>query len=229
MRAESSAFVTRMSFEEPEPDMPQPLRAWPKSGIEFSRGVVAKRPDLAIAIARIVAEWSNVEVALGNLLGLMLETEAPIGAAMYMALTGSAAQYRVLSVAADARLPTQDLKGKFELLIREVRKRSKERNAVVHCLWLACDDFPDALLNCPPEAHVKDLAIAIHDRIKSGSLHKARDEYIQAMKVYTAKDFADIEQRICETDAAIHSFIVEVIDAKPPGRIPPLAPMPEPP
>lgn len=204
--------------------MPQPLRSWPKSGIEFSRGVVAKRPDLAIAIARIVAEWSKVEVALGNLLGIMLGTEAPIGAAMYLALTGSGAQYSALSAVADARLPTADLKRKFGVLIGDIRKKSKARNEVVHCMWLVCDEFPDALIHCPQENHVEDQAIAIRERIVSGSLHEARIEYIRAMKLYTAPDFADIEQRVCECNAAIYSFIVEFIDALPPGHIPPLAP-----
>jgi hypothetical protein len=157
----------------------------------------------------------------------MLETEAPTGVLMYLALTGSAAQERVLSAVADARLP-DTLKARFVNIQKIIRKRAKERNRVVHCLWMVSDDYPDCLVHCPLDAEIQDIAWALHDRMKAKRLHMARPEFLAALSLYEKRDFDETEQRIAECAADVITFVQEVIAAKPAGWIPPLSPMPVP-
>jgi hypothetical protein len=113
--------------------MPQPLRRW-SNDIVFNASALDARPQLAPYIAKVTTSWAEIEVAVGLLLATMLATEMRTGVAMYLALTGSAAQDKVLAATADVSLPPE-LKAEFTELMRRVRKRGEERNKVVHALW----------------------------------------------------------------------------------------------
>jgi hypothetical protein len=99
--------------------MPHPLKRWDPA-IRFAPNAVELRPTLAIAIARISADWAEIERALGDLLATILHTESRTGVAMYLALIGSAAQEAAISAAA-----TKSRSGKFGFLIRGLSRGTR--------------------------------------------------------------------------------------------------------
>jgi hypothetical protein len=112
--------------------MPHPLKRWTPT-IHFTPNAVELRPNLAIAIARISADWAQVEWEIGKLLATILDTESRTGVAMYLALMGSAAQEAAISAAANKML-SSERQDDLVALFSDVRARSRERNRVIHCL-----------------------------------------------------------------------------------------------
>jgi hypothetical protein len=174
--------------------MPQPLRKW--GPIRFAHDAVKERPDLAAGIAEVCAAWTDVEIHLGILLAVILDTEARTGVTMYLALTGSQAQIHAFNGAAEARLPTS-LQPELDTILQEMRNRGAERNRVVHALWGVSDDHPDALIRCPPESIVRDLATSYQLYLVTGKkVEEPPQTFIDELTVYKANDFRDIVQRI---------------------------------
>jgi hypothetical protein len=134
--------------------MPQPLRQWVPT--DFSNEVLTNRPDLAVGIARVSAAWTYLETEIGLLVAIALDTEARVGVAMYLALTGSAAQDRVLAAMVQLKL-TEPMQVEFLDFLSEIRTRASERNNIVHALWGVSDKLPDALINCPPDNLIRDV------------------------------------------------------------------------
>lgn len=99
--------------------MPQPLRR-SATQVVFSADAMTNRPDLAVAIARIVARWSILETNVGRILSSILQAEAPIGVSMYLALIGSAGQDAVVLAAATERL-SGDEQIQLRTLLSDVR------------------------------------------------------------------------------------------------------------
>ena len=177
--------------------MPQPIRRW--TDMQFAEASIIARPELGIFIARIAAVWSEIEVNMGLLLGDMLNTEARTGVSMYLALSGSAAQDKILLAAADACLP-HGLKNEFAELVAEMRRRGKERNAVVHALWGAPESDPDKLVNCPPDNIVGHVAKEVYSLESRADvfMKPPSQEFISHLRSYTDKNFEEILVRLRE-------------------------------
>jgi hypothetical protein len=188
--------------------MPQLLK--PSTPMEFRADSVRERPELAVYIAEVAAAWVEVEVSLGLLLAVILNTEARTGVSIFLALTGSAAQEAALSAAAEARLPTE-LSSEFASLRSEYRTRAGERNRVVHGFWGVSPKFPDALIYCPPEHFVRDIAHA-YSVVQATGIQESGPsrEFYSKLRIYKSKDFADILNRIHATREAVEKFLEKV-------------------
>jgi hypothetical protein len=171
-----------------------------------------KRPELAPYIAKITASWAEIEIAVGLLLATIVGSEIRTGVAMYLALTGSAAQDKVLAGVAAASLPL-DLKFEFAELNGRVRKRGVERNKVVHGLWGTSATYPDALINCSPDNLVRDVSRATQFHAIFGTHPNPSPAFISELRLYKKRDFEAILERISETKAAVTEFTTRVGEA----------------
>ena len=102
-----------------------------------------RRPDLAINVARCIAQWAKIKFIFA-LLGLLLHTNEKAAVAMYSALENRAAQLRMLSAAAEATNSPQRCDCRIALGYRP--SRHEERDQLAHWSWGHCVDLPDALL-----------------------------------------------------------------------------------
>lgn len=184
--------------------MPHPLKRWTPT-IHFTPNAVELRPDLAIAIARISADWAQVEWEVGKLLATILDTEFRTGVAMYLALMGSAAQEAALTAAASKML-SEDRQDELTTLLRDVRARSRERNRMIHCLWGTSPEFPTDLINCPLDQMVSANVEAAHMRKLTGQKAGLPPEFLESLRLYKPACFRDIQKRLRTTRLALCHF-----------------------
>ena len=123
--------------------MPQPLR--PPYQLNINPETLSQRPELAAQIGIIAALWSRIEMWLGILLGDLLGAEARYGLAMYYAIVSTAARMDTIAAAATERIGKSALI-EFESLLRAIRSRSRERNAIVHSNWGISLKHPKAIV-----------------------------------------------------------------------------------
>jgi hypothetical protein len=190
--------------------MPQPLKQW-TDDIQFTKGALTARPAFAMLIANVAAAWSEIEVDMGLALAIILNTEARTGVAMYLALSGSAAQDRSLDAAVQTLLPAE-LQAEFSQLLAEMRRRGKERNRVIHALWSEYPNDAAKIINCSPDNIVRDVAKSFHAKIKREEvfLTEPSQEFIANLLVYSERDFSDIMQRSQELRDKIQAFALKV-------------------
>lgn len=175
---------------------PQPLRKkYSFFDLERSTFALAKRPQLALAVACICSVWGSVERGLEMLLLTMLGVDSTVGHAMYKALTGSAAQRSAFDAVAAVKLTADEQEALAEVW-QEFKVCGGMRNDIAHGIWASHDDFPDALILLDMDGHLDALA-AWEANAKTDD--NAR-EALNAGKhmLYKAKDFAEIQHRMHE-------------------------------
>lgn len=185
--------------------MPQPLRRY--YPMVFRSSAVIERPALGASIAQIAAAWTEIEVEIGLLLAIILDSQAKTGVHMYLALTGSAAQAKVLKAAGESRLPA-DLQPEFFSLLESVRNRAAERNKVIHAIWAACPHYPDDLIHCSPDHIVRDLTDGFTVYLATGQLNLTEppESFVRGLSRYTLRDFTAIVERISDLHGQIRDF-----------------------
>jgi hypothetical protein len=168
-----------------------------------------------MAIAQIMSLWSRIEFQQTLLLTTILgDRGAPVGVRMYQSLTGTAAQNNVLEAAFTAYgLPQRD---EFRDLLQVLKKRARERNAVVHSMWGVSEQYPDSLIAVPTDA----LALSVADEAWTRSVLK--DQGLQIIPgqtpplvpgsmIYDLRDFKAIARRMVEALSAIEALRAAVI------------------
>jgi len=96
-------------------------------------------------MAVAINTWAVLESTLGRLLTDFLDADIHIGAAMYTALTSSAAQFDALDAAANTALSGEALE-MFQATMIVVRSAGKDRNKIVHGTWGVSPQVPGALI-----------------------------------------------------------------------------------
>ncbi|MGA9868778.1 MAG: hypothetical protein WBQ75_20310 [Acetobacteraceae bacterium] len=181
--------------------MPQPVR--PLIAADFSPRSMLARPELAAHIGVISAIWNEIDKRIATLLAALIGAEARVVIGMYQSLTSAPAQRAALSAAASLRM-TSDQTKMLEIHMKEIRKRGRERHAVVHGTWGVSDHHSDALIWADPKDRIVheinriDDARAIKQNGRSTHydiLAGIREEQTKWM-VYKAEDFKDIEDRM---------------------------------
>jgi hypothetical protein len=132
--------------------MPQPLR--PPYQLNIDPETLNERPELAAQIGIIAALWSRVEMWLGILLGDLLGAEARYGLAMYYAIVSTTARMDTIAAVATERIGKTEL-SEFEKLLRAIRSRARERNAIVHSNWGISLKHPKAIVSVQTDDHVR--------------------------------------------------------------------------
>ncbi len=178
--------------------MPQPLKKW-DDRIRFSPDSLAQRPNLAVKIAQVVAASTNLEVHIGRLLAEIMQSKADVGVTMYLALSGSAAKQAVLQAVADQYVLDKTSRNKFSALIKSIRHRAKERNAVIHGMWSLHPGDNQALINCPPQSMISEVA-RLTSTISHLESHPGTSatysSRLAGIMVYKERDFDNVLARI---------------------------------
>ena len=177
--------------------MPQKLPAKLVSVVDFSRSALGQRPGCAVLIATISSEWARLEHELTSMFGAATglnsatskdtwQSSPNLAAfAALAALESLHARIAAITAAFDAIDIDARLKTSFAQISLELRKRAKERNAIIHGLWGIVDNYPnDVILKSAPQTN--DL------------------------KRYTQKDFEQAIERLTETGSRVSNFTFQV-------------------
>ena len=194
--------------------MPQPLRY--RDG-DITTGVAAleSRPQLAVAIAAVMNEWTELENVLAQAFVALLGGSESSAFDIYDALIDRGIRETVHLVLARGRLPTA-LVARTEKIFVRVRKLASARNDIAHGYWATLSTRPESLLLCPKnymarESHQNISAFRLDPRWK----HASEAEITQAVRKlgmpeaepppvgtefteYTKKDFEETVKRISD-------------------------------
>lgn len=176
--------------------MPQPLKVG--STVQSGPDIVLERPELALAIGNVCANWNLIDHKLMVLYALLMGDYLP-KAPGFSPPTHPVA-YQVFD-ALNAFNPRVDLLEKllawcasdaevkhFREVIRPgLRKRFAERSVVAHGIWGTCDAYPDALI----------LAPTYGDRM-----------------IWKKSDFQDVSGRIIEEYRRLESLVTSLYEQR---------------
>lgn len=194
--------------------MPQPYKGhWTSNQKSLSQ-----RPQLAAHVGIITSLWAQVDVNLGNLLAIVLQADAHVATAMYIAISNDGARSAAMRAAAKECLGP-DLLTEFEDVLGRVSEAAEQRNKVVHAIWAVPENKPDSIirldnraftgwfasltaLNAKPRAVITDKD---HKRML-----KAMESHLGSAMEYKEHDFIQIEQRIETVLAAIGTLSVKL-------------------
>jgi hypothetical protein len=193
--------------------MPQPLKQ--PTALNLSPCAIESQPKLTTLIVAISNRWNSIELLMSMLLSFMLRTERRVGVALYF--SAASLQLRLELIVATARVaaPSDKLKT-IEELTAQVRKRSGDRNKLVHCAWATSPDFPDALIRTEPAVYLaawmsefervsKELASESQSQRPANEL---RVKVVDGADVYREKDFREILERLDELSVRIATFMI---------------------
>jgi len=135
--------------------MPQPLRK-PTQITHTPLTLHKTRKEHAALIGLVAAEWSGLEGHLSHMLsfGLFgLSTDesavAPVIGAVFATLESINQRLALTERVLKPRVSSTLHKHFVETIAPEVRKRAKERNAVVHGYWGISPEYPDHIILSP--------------------------------------------------------------------------------
>ncbi len=131
--------------------MPQPLVEGCQ--LEYRPMLLKDRPERAMGIALVAAEWAALENHLIQLFKFCLfalqgesQTSGQIAQTAWENIGNLNTRLDLLESIARQRIPL-DLLQEFKDTIKpEIRRRSIERNRVVHGHWHLCDKYPDDVI-----------------------------------------------------------------------------------
>lgn len=179
--------------------MPQPCdpkqRTWP-------RKLTLARQACALELSAAVVEWAHVERVMTRLLqgamgGGVLDRvpgTANLGswvATGVMSNLDSTHQRLLIIQAVLTPLLPPDLVQRWEGLEKEIRACARQRNLLAHSAWALTDEFPDDLV---------------------------REDQSGKITRHTARDFADVGERIWNLRQALEQFFLELFEAARQGR-----------
>jgi hypothetical protein len=181
--------------------MPQPLSTvlptLPPPGfiVYGHEAVQEQRPELLPWIADVLIAWPYLENRLGLALAHLLDTQAHIGIAMYIALQNPLPQFNAMRAAAEHVLEDED-RYVFELLLDLARTASTCRGRVAHGLWGHLPARPDRLVWIDPKGQLRAQAIQVQQWHKEGTGLVYPGFKVEDAMVYTEQDFRDVSGRI---------------------------------
>jgi hypothetical protein len=161
------------------------------------RTTMALRPQLAMKVSQCIAQWSEIEIFLGALLGVLLHANQQAAVAMYSGLENRAAQLRLITSAAKASVPANHFDVLSIFLTAVVRPVMKERDKLAHWTWGYSTDLPDSLLLSEPSYALENLMLAL--RTQPGIENAAVPTNFD--RVYVVRD-GDLEGISKRSDAA---------------------------
>mgnify|MGYP001603292855 CR=1 FL=1 len=156
------------------------------------------RPELALLAMKVIAEWSILESFVTGLFVRMLGADPKPGAAMYAALTGSAAQDAVFAALAKVTLPDSE-RDVFDAIVWLYKSAAKERNKIAHWVWGHAADIKDGVLLTDPDV-LLEMRVATHEHEKKA---QGWGKFVNAPKfpedkiyVYYRDDFINTSKNI---------------------------------
>ncbi|MGZ8370731.1 MAG: hypothetical protein ACXWVH_06710, partial [Caulobacteraceae bacterium] len=122
------------------------------------------------------------------------------------AVTSTVAQRAMLAAAAKLRLSADDHQ-EFQILMKELASRAKERNDVTHNLWGTSPGYPDDAILCPAGSMAKRHAAAMGSYDPDEGLRLMVEAMNrEGFKVYSLQDLQGIADRLAEQVAKMATF-----------------------
>jgi hypothetical protein len=115
--------------------------------------VLKGRDDLAAAIGKPIALWSQVDNEMGNLFSLLLGTESEAALAVFLTLRRASSQREALIAAAEFKLTGED-GATFNALMKVYGSLEAERNTLAHSCFGICPQDPSLLFCIEIKHHV---------------------------------------------------------------------------
>jgi len=145
----------------------------------------------------IAVAWAGIENELAILFCLSMAAVPAVAAAVLGRITNIGNKLEVVVTAMEYGLSESAAKAFRKDFMDSIRKRAKERNTVIHAIWLTHEDYPERL-------------------IRTAGLADPEME----MTAYSLKDFIDIELRLVELHLALKQFAQSLL-ASPASLSPP--------
>lgn len=176
--------------------MPQPYRG--KEKVRFGYEAILERPALAAHIGAIATLWTVIEEGWGVILANILDADAKVGVAMYLSLTGSAAQAHTLRAVAEHALEDEALRAEFGDLLKGEKDAGRERNRVVHGRWGILPSREDVLILGERDWTTKVTAVLNHHYSRPFNPFNPEGPDIPQFNRsrYDERDFRAIERRL---------------------------------
>lgn len=183
--------------------------------VEEGAHAMRARPDLAMAIAAICADWSMLEQDLATLFTRIVEGRQGAALAVYETLKTSSAQRECLKAIADAVLPAERAQG-LRPVLRAVEVAGTHRNRIAHGVWAAATTRPDSLLlwdgrerrrkTFSETAQMADLNAAKAMVLRGGMSHAEYDRVRDAFYAEAVPPVCFIEYRLPDFDEALSAI-----------------------
>lgn len=155
-------------------------------------GVLDNRPELAACLGRCIAVWSYADNEMGHLLGILLETDAPVAQEVFGQLRRSAKQVEVLEIAARHKLVDRELE-LFNTIVRAYKYLENERNCLAHgCFGVASND-ESVLFWLAVKDHVEFQTTVLSKMANGIDVEDPHEHLRKRMYVYKSSDLSGIE------------------------------------
>ena len=127
--------------------MPQPLsRIASGANISLNQHTLKDKPEMAILVTEIFANWAQIEHGLSLLLVRVLGAVEGPAIAMYSVLTAQHLQNKALEAAAKSALQPEHYQV-FLAVISAIESAQSARNRLAHWMWGSCKERPDLLIS----------------------------------------------------------------------------------
>lgn len=154
-----------------------------------------------------LAEHSMVDAQVSNLLTQMLGANPKPAVAMYETLNGARAEARALKAVGAEALSSGD-NALLERVMKACRASSDFRDTIAHRLWMADDQFPDAVVLFDPKSLWRmSFKVNVINAAGPTATEAARDvqaDMRRACQIWRLSDFDDAKR------AASKAFIALV-------------------
>ncbi len=105
---------------------------------------LSERPDLAVGVARCLAAWARVELALSGLFVNLVNENREIGASLWNSFNSDKSKIDALNSLCAARTKGDDYLFVIGML-KMVRAFGKTRHKLAHWIWMYSDQIKDGL------------------------------------------------------------------------------------
>lgn len=167
------------------------------SHLQYAVGarVLKERPNLASAIGRCIALWSQVDNEMGVLFGIFLGTETDAAMEVFLTLRRSSNQIEALKAASKYFLNEEE-KEYFEIMMRLYKSLEAQRNSLAHgCYGTAAND-PDVLLWIEVKHHVHFQSEVLTNYKKGSHMQDPHERLKENMFVYRIEDLNTLENEM---------------------------------
>jgi hypothetical protein len=176
--------------------MPNPInRIVPDPHVVLDTNALSDKPEMAIAVARIISIWGSIERELSSVLVRLLGANASSAHAIFSILQTQALQTKALEAAAKSVLDKDGFDA-FNAVMAVVDSVKKTRNRLAHWCWGTCQQRPEYLILADPKMlKARDeRAAAYFQSLKPGTFSPEETwDAIQfddsAMLAYSIEDF----------------------------------------
>ena len=131
--------------------MPNPInRIISDPHVALDTNALSDKPEMAIAVARIISSWGSIERELSSVLVRLLGANASSAHAIFSILQTQALQTKALEAAAKSVLDKDGFDA-FNAVMAVVDSVKKTRNRLAHWCWGTCRQRPEYLILADPK------------------------------------------------------------------------------